>query len=155
LNNEINTHDTSYLVDEEYELNLKTINDNIIEKRIDLTLPRLNQNQKTALANQLSPACDRIVNYLFGKQGERTDTINQMCAVGNLSDAVIGSKGAQKLALYNIGLRVTCDKVKAKNRYGQKCKIGIWWIEVIDKDKWIKAELTLYNSVLTKQKKAA
>jgi hypothetical protein len=130
-----------FIVDDKYEAKLKTVNDALIKKRITFVLPKLNQEQDTALANNLSPACYRVARFIFSHQGQRTDTINQECAVGNLSDAVIGFEKTQTAMLDSIGLRITCEVVSARNRFGQKCAIGTWWLAITNHKKWLEAEI--------------
>ena len=130
-----------FIVDDKYELKLKEVNDALIKKRVLFALPKLNQEQDNALATNLSPACYRVSRVIFSNQGLRTDTINQKCAVGNLSDAVIGFEKIQTAILDSIGLRITCEVVSARNRFGQKCSIGTWWIAITDHEKWLEAEI--------------
>jgi hypothetical protein len=136
-----NPQTAPYLVDEQYEAKLKKVNDELAAKRIALTLPNLNPEQDNVLANNLSFSCYRVARFLFSHQGERTDTIGQRCAVGNLSDVVIGFEKSQTAALAKIGLTITCQIISAKNRFGSKGVIGMWWLTVTDQQKWQDAEL--------------
>jgi hypothetical protein len=136
-----NTQKTPFIVDEEYEVKLKKVNDELAAKRIALALPAITEEQDSALANNLSFGCYRIAKFLFRKQGERTDTINRQCGVANVSDTVKGTDKAQTAALDRIGLTITCVTVPAKNRYGSKGVIGTLWLTVTDQQKWKDAEL--------------
>ena len=136
----INTQAAPYIVDTDYEARLKKSNDELKIKRVTLALPALTPEQETALANNLSFGCYRVARFLFRKQGERTDTINQQCGVANVSDTVKGTEKAQTVALDRIGLAIDCEMVPAKNRYGSKGVIGTWWLTVTDQQKWQEAE---------------
>jgi hypothetical protein len=129
------------LVDEKYNTKLKKVNDQLVAKRIDLALPKLTQKQDEVLANNLAFSCYRVAKFIYNNQGERTDNISQRCAVGNLSDAAIGFEKSQTSALARIGLTITCQIIPAKNRFGSKGVIGIWWMTVTDAQKWKNAEL--------------
>jgi hypothetical protein len=135
-----NPQTAPYLVDEQYEAKLKKVNDELAAKRIALTLPDRSQEQDNVLANNLSFSCYRVARFLFSHQGERTDTISQRCAVGNLSDVVIGFEKSQTAALARIGLTITCQIIPAKNRFGSKGVIGVWWLTITDQQKWLEAE---------------
>jgi hypothetical protein len=136
----INTQPAQYLVDEGYEAKLKKSDDELKIKRIALALPALTPEQDSVLASHLSFGCYRVAKFLFSKQGERTDTINQQCGVANVSDTVKGTEKAQTAALDRIGLTITCELIPAKNRYGSKSVIGTWWITISNQQKWFEAE---------------
>jgi hypothetical protein len=141
-----NPQTAPYLVDEQYEAKLKKINDEIAAKRIDLALPKLTQEQDNVLANNLSFSCYRVAKFTFKNQGERTDRISPTCAVANVSDTVIGFRKSQTVALESIGLRITCQIIAAKNRYGSKGVTGIWWLTVANAQKWKSAELKIQQA---------
>jgi hypothetical protein len=130
-----------FLADEKYNTKLKKINGELAAKRIDFALPKLTQEQDSVLANNLSFSCYRVAKFIFNNQGERTDTVSPICAVANVSDTVIGFEKSQTAALDSIGLRITCQIIPAKNRYGSKGVIGTWWLEVADAQKWQAREL--------------
>jgi hypothetical protein len=135
-----NTQKKPFIVDKEYEVKLKKVNDKLAAKRIDLALPKLTQEQDSVLANNLSFGCYRIAKFLFSNQGERTDIINRQCAVANVSDTVKGTDRSQTAALDRIGLAIDCELIRAKNRYGSKSVIGTLWLTVTDQKKWQEAE---------------
>jgi hypothetical protein len=110
-------------------------------KSAELQLPPLTEHQDAVLANNLSFNCYRIAKVAFKTQGKRTDYLNKHCSIGNVSGAVIGFKGGNERALKNIGLKIYCDRVKAKNKFGAKTQIGHWFVEVQDQQKWQEAEL--------------
>ena len=130
----------TFLVDERYEDKLKKVNAELIKKRRASALPALTPAQEKVLADNLSFGCCRVAKFLFSQQGERTDTIKKSCAVTNVSDAVIGFEKSQTAALARIGLSITCEKIPARNLYGNKCVIGTWFLSIDDPQKWI--ELT-------------
>jgi len=141
----LNTQSESFPVDEQYELKLKQTKAELAVKRDNFKLPPLTQNQDRALANNLSFACYRVAKFIFNNQGERTDTIAPTCAVANVSDTVIGFEKSQTAALASIGLKIECQKVAAKNRYGSKGTIGVWWLSITDHEKWLNAEMKVSN----------
>jgi hypothetical protein len=110
-------------------------------KSAALQLPPLTHEQDAALANNLSFNCYRIAKLAFKTQGKRTDNISALCSIGNVSGAVIGFEGANTRALESIGLKIYCDRVKAKNKFGTKTQIGLWYLEVENAQKWQEAEL--------------
>jgi hypothetical protein len=141
-----NPQTAPYLVDEQYEAKLKKVNDELAAKRIDLALPKLTQEQDNVLANNLSFSSYRVAKFIFNNQGERTDRISPTCAVANVSDTVIGFGKSQTVALDSIGLRITCQVIPTKNRYGSKGVIGVWWMTVADAQKWKNAELKIQQA---------
>jgi hypothetical protein len=135
-----NAQTAQYIVDENYETKLKKSNDKLKIKRIALELPPLTPEQDSVLANNLSFGCYRVVKFLFREQGKRTDVINRHCGVANVSDTVKGTEKAQTTALAKIGLTITCQITPAKNRFGSKGIIGVWWITISNQQKWFEAE---------------
>jgi hypothetical protein len=134
-------HNQSKKSDATYNQELAKVDAENKIKSAKLQLPPLSENQDAVLANNLSFNCYRIAKVVFKTQGKRTDYLNKHCSIGNVSGAVIGFKGGNERALENIGLKIYCDRVKAKNKFGTKTQIGHWFVEVQDAQKWRTAEL--------------
>lgn len=136
------THNKTASIDATYRAALSEQNQNLAAERIEKQLPPLTPVQRAALYRSgISESCCRIVVFLFGEhQGARTDLISSACAVGNVSDAVIGLKKANTRKLAEIGIEVTCTKVIAKNRFNKKTQIGTWWVSIFDDDLWLQAQ---------------
>ena len=135
--NDVNTNS----VNKTYLEELAKIDKDLRDQRKAKQLPTLTNTQDSALQfSGISFSCYRCVRFLFANQGARTDLISSQCAVGNVSDTFIGFKKRHTKQLERIGLSVTCENVKAMNRFGKKTTIGTWWLEVADPDKWEEAQ---------------
>lgn len=129
-------------VDQSYQAMLDKQNLEIQERRAAKRLPPITPIQKTVLFHtSISDGCCRAVEYLFANQGARTDTISAACAIGNVSDCLIGLRKSNTLKLADIGLAVSCERISAMNRFNKKTLIGTWWLEIIDEHKWEQAQL--------------
>jgi len=101
--------------------------------RAQLALPPLQADQAERLQKQLPQNGSRLMQFLFDDhQGARTDAIRSACSIGNVSDCAIRARDG----LQTLGLSLRCKEVRSLNKYGQKTVIGLWWLSIVDPEKW-------------------
>lgn len=123
-------------IDAAFAQKVQAARERVAEQRLARKFSPLTPAQDLALQIALSSAQYRFVRYLVGTNGTRSDEIARTCAIGNVSDTA--AKAQQALA--RLGLGLACELIPDENRFGNAGRIGVWWLSVVDADRWKRQE---------------